>query len=280
MRYSARFLGSNGDVGTFRSASEAQRAIERSFGRRNIVWRTEVTGGVERVIGRDSLFTLDDLDDLLAWWEGDTGVHTLGTTDDVTRWGDRSGQGNRATQTTAANRPVRVASAHAGQPAVSFTPGSEKFLVSSLSLPTQFTMIIVAQAISAITAEDMLLVRADTSPVVVRVGKFAGSQELFVQNAGFGATTLGPIDASRAQSIIYRQASTGAQFWLDGSQVATNGGVLTAASTEVRISTDTLVGGQGWQSNIQRVAIVGRPLSDREVERVNSDIDRIWGIPP
>lgn len=109
----------------------------RSFGKGYRLIRTKATRGLWRVIltvasaafigaGAATVQAAPPSTGLKLWLAADTGV-TLDGSGGVSTWSDQSGNGNDATQATAANRPTVTANALNGKPVVHFNGASTQY---------------------------------------------------------------------------------------------------------------------------------------------------------
>lgn len=138
--YSAR-NGQNVPAGFFASAGDAQRAIDRSVGRR-LKWRREdLPGGVEHYIAREGLDPLDIWGEDLRFWgevtpDGTGGIRVgsgtigdAGVTPTVQVYGDRSGRKNGLRQIVVATQPELAGLG--GVPNLRFNVGDEQSMLNS-----------------------------------------------------------------------------------------------------------------------------------------------------
>ncbi|HWH14789.1 MAG TPA: hypothetical protein VNT51_08575 [Miltoncostaeaceae bacterium] len=77
----------------------------------------------------------DQVAGLLAWFDASDGSTVTLSSGAVTRWADRTGRGNDATQTTPANRPTYVTNARNGRAVVRFATGGAQWLALPVLTP-------------------------------------------------------------------------------------------------------------------------------------------------
>jgi hypothetical protein len=96
-----------------------------------------------------------DLGGLVLWLRSDLGI-TLNA-GNVSAWADQSGNGNNATQGTAAKQPAYVASdaGYGGRPTLSFASASAQLMTLAANLPAQpFTAYVVGESTSGAAQQE------------------------------------------------------------------------------------------------------------------------------
>jgi len=138
----ASFSARNGDnvaAGFFASAGQAQRAIDRSVGRRLRWTREDLPGGVEHYVARVGVDPLDIWGEDLRFWgevtpEGTGGIR-IGSTPaaptpaTIQVYGDRSGRKNDLRQIVVADQPDLAGLG--GVPNLRFNVGDEQSMLNS-----------------------------------------------------------------------------------------------------------------------------------------------------
>jgi len=165
-----------------------------------------------------------DASDANTLYDATTGGSLVAADGGVARWEDKSGNGNHATQSTAANRPARRSSVVNSCDAIDFDGSNDGFLVNALSsvfngVNKPFTVIAVAKTDVTNSTQDILSAGNNTNNNEnTRCVWNDGSQKASIAreapdgNGGkllTGGTSLGT--TTRAVSFVFN-ASTGIVF--------------------------------------------------------------------
>lgn len=239
----------------------------------------------------DSTFNPRSLTGLAVWLDAqDAASFTYSTGQDVSAWADKSGNSNTASQGTAGNQPLYVASGINGKPAVQFYDDSTaKFLSAADSASmdyTTFTMFVVYKRATDLGAVEHL------------AGKYitTGNQREFrmsilstnpVQDTisadGTGATvtsvnTMGGVPTGYAQI----SEMTGNGTTLSGTRNTWSGG-STGATTYFNGTGAFTLGGRDagadpFSGYIGEVIFYNRALSDSEKTQVYNYLSSKWTI--
>lgn len=219
-----------------------------------------------------SVFRPTDLAGLKLWLDANA-ISGLVDGDPVATWSDLSGNGNHATQATAANRPLFKTNILNGRPVVRFDGTSDSLLASLAQIPQPLTAIVVAR----FTGGSGWLFDGDTDRCsflydiagVLKRALFAGAA------VAYGSSYT--LDTWEVESMVFNGASSA--LYANGvadTLAPANPGF--SALRDLRIGA-RIGGADGFfTGDIAELIIINRALSDAERKRLDRYFSRRYGI--
>lgn len=226
-------------------------------------------------ITKNTLFSPLYLPGLRAWFRSDLGITLNGAK--VSAWADQSGNGNHATQGTAAKQPTYNASdaAYNGLPSLSFLNASATVLVTGAVTTGQpATVAIVGQA-TKISANGGFTDAGSGSGYLAVYATSTNSFASMISNAtGFNSTT--DISAQHVVAGAFNGASS--KLFVDNSQIPVATGTCGSAA-----ATTLAIGGNGLGVNpltgkVAELVVVNRILSPGEMTLLFAYYGARYGI--
>jgi hypothetical protein len=212
---------------------------------------------------------------LATWFKADaiTGVADDGA---LATWPDASGNGNDATQSTAAQRPTYVTGALNGRPAVRFNSANSNYLSFNRPVQDDFTILCVYRSSKGYGTSTAFfngagLVNGEVAGVAADFGVSLNTNGFLLAGTGNPDTTVVSSGSGYANGqphlfTFKRARSTGALvLYADGAQVGSaTGGTqsLTAPTRLVLGAQQTLI--YYLTGDIAEVKIFNSPLSDND----------------
>jgi hypothetical protein len=201
----------------------------------------------------------------------------------VTKWYDQSGNGNNASQSTAANQPQLVLNQQNGKPGVKFN-GSAQALVTSAGGATgsfDHTLNIIQWTVSGSDwAYGLALSPISTTNANSGVGTSVTTY--FANFAGFGFNAGNSTDESGAAHVftkVYQAGSHTINGWVDGSSQA-NSSANTYNLTSVAIALNETGAGANYGTQFTFEAIVYlSALSSSSRQLLETNQKAYWGTP-
>lgn len=181
----------NQTLGSFRSAREAQVAVEAALGGTKARWtREDLAGRIERYVGRTGRPDPKEIYgvDLLAWSEADGGVVFVPTGGpDILRWGDRSG--NRNNQVSlAGDEPILVEAGLSSRNTIRFEAGQTDQMTTALTVDPSQDVTLTLLVAPDVAGVDQVMGRVGTGPALELVLDAGGTINLLSS----GAPIVGP----------------------------------------------------------------------------------------
>jgi hypothetical protein len=220
-------------VGMFRTAGEAQRAMEMVFGRRPLRWvRDDWAGDIERYVGYGGTPDLNEIwgDFLLLQHQSDLGIQRGGV-DALRRWYDTAGNGRYLLQNVAASEPI-IDPEHNGfngRQVITLDSGGPDYMDYvgwALGMVPPFTLIVVATATA--TLGNLI--------TTIAGGAFSlgvdANRQWSVNN---GAVITGPVASTNSADIVVVQ-QTAATCTLRVNQILVGNNALAPAAATPRLS--------------------------------------------
>ncbi|MBW2673156.1 MAG: hypothetical protein JRD89_07040 [Deltaproteobacteria bacterium] len=218
-------------LGFFPTLSDAKRAVN-AVGGGLLRWSQEnMVTGVEHWVARDTSLDLLDIagEDLAQWCDIDANARVLDvSTNKVDLLGDRSGQLRGYTQSTPARQGLYVAGAANGYGGLLLTQASDQHMTSEVPLSPPFTIIVVANFISALLDAGTNLLSSDG----------ANNWRLGVSTAGVweyensvGTILSGGTADTTLALLTVRQDTTGGEFRVNRAIVGGNADTPDDATT-------------------------------------------------
>jgi hypothetical protein len=226
--YSA-FRADGAHVGTFRTAGEAQEALERSFGNRPLRWAQDNwEGDIERYVGYGGTPDLREIwgDFLLVQHQSDLGIQRGGI-DALRRWYDTAGNSRYLLQNAAGSMAIidEENAAFNGRQVITLTSGGPDYMDYvgwALGMVPPFTLIVVAAATVALGS---LITTIAGGAFTLGVD---ANRRWSVNN---GAVITGPLASTNtADIVIVQQTATACTVRVNQTLVGNNA-VAPAAAT-------------------------------------------------
>jgi hypothetical protein len=223
-------------------------------------------------------FAPTDISGLKLWLKADS--LALSDGDPVTTWPDSSGQGNNAAQATGSKKPTYKASIQNGRPAVRFDGVDDALKVSSITLPTFFTIFVAGRFTNA-------------APMFVEQSADANANDGFYFYGNNGnIAVIRRTSAHSANGAANWMGSTAAIVGLtyDGTHaVRRNGADVTITGTagttrpNSNVTADLFLGSRNEASifssgDFFEILIYGSPLSSADRLRVETYLNGRWAI--
>ena len=96
------------------------------------------------------------LENLSLWLDADESTTVTHSSNAVSQWSDKSGSGNDATQSTAANKPALTESGLNGKPVITFDGTNDSLASTSLNISQSYSIFLVAKTNNNATGRDYL----------------------------------------------------------------------------------------------------------------------------
>lgn len=208
------------------------------------------------------------------WQDAARTVPVTADGDPIGAWEDLSGNGNHATQSTAAAKPVWKVNIVNGRPVVRFD-GVDDILDSVFTASEPLTMFGVHQSGDYGTARTILAGASGTSNHSVWYAVTTGRITITV---GTGVTALSESSASGTGWLIsatqFNAASSG--LWVNGGSRA-SGSLSSQSLTKVRVGA-WFDGSSPFLGDITQVIVYNRALSTSERQRVERHLGNYYAI--
>jgi len=228
---------------------------------------------------------------LEGWWDASDSTTITLVSSVVSQWNDKSGNGRNFTQATAGNRPAVISSGRNGRNVLNFG-GNPVFMSQSWTreLNTGNTWFMVFSQQSGIDTSERPVLRMAVNVNAIQRGASNAAQVSrrgrigsFVNNTSSGLFTADQqADANSNWQVVASVVSTTAlghykDGSLQGTQATITGTIVSSASTDLRICSDTGVVGNN-AAHIAEILIYSKALSAAERSNVERYLGGKWGI--
>lgn len=234
--------------------------------------------------GVGSPFLPDKLQNLQLWLDAadTTAANIVESSNLVSQWTDKSGQGNNAVQGTGANQPTTNATTSNGNNVLDFDGGDFLEIGSFTALLSElvdFTVFIALKSdVNDATDRVLFASSVDTNN---RIAIARTNSDTFVTGS-FNGSVFDSVDVSFTDTasfhigtMVNTPATTGR---LDGTALAgstDNPSVSATANTTIGSRTDETV---FWNGSVAEVIVYSRELSSAEVATVEKYLGNKWGV--
>lgn len=252
----------------------------------------DMTFRIRVVATRSPAFSPLDLAGCLLWLRGDMGVTFSGTS--VSQWNDQSGNGNNASQVTAASQPTFSQTAMNNLPAIQGGGvGTPLFMTTpAFTIGSDATILVAAQpSASPQTGFARLVEQRNDTAYYLGVNsagayyKFIAADNTSPFGTAEGSAALGGAVTNTANTIIgatYRSSTTTGTLYMNGNFVAADsthfaspGSTPIALTIMQRYVTPP---SQPWLGFIGEIVVYNRALSAPELTRVHRYLGARYGI--
>lgn len=221
-------------------------------------------------------FAPTDIAGLQLWLKADS--LSLSDTDPVGTWADSSGQGNDATQATAAKKPIYKANIQNGKPVVRFD-GVDDVMAGALTISG--TSISIFAVAARNTSADYIRIFSNENNAYF--GAEGGNFASFYGNgAAWGVTTNHGVDAALAATTFYVLTSIndGANDnpFVNGADVGARANTMAAFADGYDIGAQVGGVGQFWDRDIAELIVYNAALNATQRGQVHTYLGTKYNI--
>ncbi len=271
------------DLGTLSTSSGTSTTFTPTEGAGSeVITATHADLGSDTTGTLSVTYTVTSISNLEAWFKADAGV-TYNGSDEVSDWQDFSTNSNDATQSSTTLKPLFVASAINGQPAVRFDGSNDKMetgatIVNGTSARTIF---IVATNISNTGTYNVLMDLTDTVTtsgtnyaITTEVAVRISGNRVFNEGIGVGETKV--LTVTNAASTT----SSGIEAYLDGvqaTQASVSSQTINTLSNPVRIG-EAAFGASNCNCDIAEIVVYSSLLGTTDRQSVEAYLKNKYGL--
>jgi hypothetical protein len=199
----------------------------------------------------------------------------------VTTWSDASGNGRHATQSTAAYRPTYRTRVLNGWPAVRFDGLDDYLTTSSLSIPSNATIFVVAQNRTQTSSTDSIyrpILAGNSSPYLTSGTEYAlgykrsgapGFHAVLSNGSSVQTVQTSAAATEGFELHAYRKSGTSATLYRAGQLVATATQSRTSGmGTGYYIGAELRNSARRYLGDVAEILVYNRALSDAERQQV------------
>lgn len=231
------------------------------------------------------IFSPLNISGLQGWYKSDA-ITGLNDGDALTTWLDSSGNGNSASQSTVANKPLYKTAIQNGLPVVRFD-GSNDFLdiASGLGLTTASGATIFAVYSCSAATDNGLIDTSNTNPGTVNTGlgitRLHSFSDTFFARAGSSANdiTVASDTVVTMRIIRYRHVQATRELWWNGVSKGTNSNSVSIGTQQTAVI-GRWFGGNSYplSGDIAEILVYNASLSDAQCTQIETYLTSKWGL--